>query len=60
MNDAINSSRDATTGGPWTTPAPARQLAAAGDLYHQLREADLARAADPDPARRRASGIVTS
>ena len=37
------------------TPARARELAAAaGDLYHQLREADLARDADPDPARRRA------
>jgi hypothetical protein len=55
MNDAINSSRDRSARGPWMTPALARQLAAAaGDLCHQLREGDLARDADPDPARRRA------
>jgi hypothetical protein len=55
MNDATGSARDGTTRGPWMTPARARELAAAaGDLYHQLREADLARDADPDPARRRA------
>jgi hypothetical protein len=55
MNDAINSSRDRSARGPWMTPAQARQLAAAaGDLCHQLREGDLARDADPDPARRRA------
>jgi len=37
------------------TPARARGLAAAAaDLYRQLREADIARDADPDPARRRA------
>jgi hypothetical protein len=55
MNDATGSARDGTTRGPWMTPARARELAAAaGDLYHQLREADLARDPDPDPARRRA------
>lgn len=55
MNDATSSARDGTTRGPWMTPARARELAAAaGDLYHQLREADLARDVDPDPARRRA------
>ena len=55
MNDATGSARDGPTRGPWMTPARARELAAAaGDLYHQLREADLARDADPDPARRRA------
>src|SRR3954469_7965955 len=37
------------------TPARARELAAeAADLYRQLREADIARDAEPDPARRRA------
>ena len=60
MNDAASSLRDGTTRGPWMTPAQARQLAAAaGDLYHQLREADLARDADPRPgsaARRLAAG----
>ena len=55
MNDATNSSRDGATHGACMTPARARELAAAvGDLCHQLREADLARDADPDPARRRA------
>lgn len=55
MNDATSSARDGTTRGPWMTPAQARELAAAaGDLYRQLREADLARDVDPDPARRRA------
>jgi hypothetical protein len=55
MNDATSSAPDGTTRGPWMTPARARELAAAaGDLYHQLRKADLARDADPDPARRRA------
>ena len=53
MSDAISSARDETTRGPWMTPAQARRLAAAAaDLYRQLREADLAR--DADPARRRA------
>src|SRR3954470_11875041 len=55
MNDASSSSRGGTTRGPWMTPAQARELAAAAaDLYRQLREADLARDADPNPARRRA------
>src|SRR3954454_10699858 len=55
MNDASSSSRGGTTRGPWMTPARARELAAAAaDLYRQLREADVARDADPDPARRRA------
>src|SRR3954466_2458070 len=37
------------------TPARGRELAAAAaDLYRQLREADIARDAEPDPARRRA------
>ena len=55
MNDATSSAPDGTTRGPWMTPARARELAAAaGDLYHQLREADRARDAAPDPARRRA------
>jgi hypothetical protein len=50
---AISSSRDGTTRGPWMTPTRARQLAAAAaDLYRQLREADLARDADPHPAQR--------
>jgi hypothetical protein len=55
MNDATSSAPGGITRSPWMTPARARELAAAaGDLYHQLREADLARDADPDPARRRA------
>ena len=55
MNDAINSPRNEAMRGPWLTPARARGLAAAAaGLYRQLREADLARDADPDLARRRA------
>ncbi|WP_448620661.1 hypothetical protein [Geodermatophilus sp. URMC 65] len=57
MNDAINSSRNEAMRGPWMTPARARGLAAAAsDLYRQLREAELARDADPDLAQRRAGG----
>jgi hypothetical protein len=55
MNDAIGSSPDGTTSSPWMTPAQARELAAtAADLCRQLREADFARVAHPDPAQRRA------
>ncbi len=57
MNDAINSSRNEAMRGPWMTPARARGLAAAAsDQYRQLREAELARDADPDLAQRRAGG----
>ncbi|ADB73531.1 hypothetical protein [Geodermatophilus obscurus] len=55
MGDANSSGQYGAARGPWMTPARARELAAtAADLYRQLHEADLARDADPDPARRRA------
>jgi hypothetical protein len=54
MNDTTSDLQDGTDGS-WMTPARARALAAAAaDLYRQLCEADLARDADPDEARRRA------
>lgn len=55
MNDPINCSSEGSARGPWMTPARAWGLAAAAaGLYRELREADLARDADPDVARRRA------
>ncbi len=55
MGDANSSGQYGAARGPWMTPARARELAAtAADLYRQLHEADWARDADPDPARRRA------